>query len=80
MGKPFRPSFAFVEANILSPISSNSIGGIIWMHPKRPEGAQTPRGRDLEHQRTYLPSDNHQDQSRGQSASTGTVSSSFRWV
>jgi hypothetical protein len=44
MGKPFRPSFAFVGANVLSPISIDYVGGIIWTHPESLGGAQTPRG------------------------------------
>jgi hypothetical protein len=65
MGKPFRPSSAFGEAIVLSPIAVDFVGGIIWGTSREPGGAQTPRGRDLEHQRPDLSSSSHQYHSRG---------------
>jgi hypothetical protein len=44
MGKPFRPSSAFGEMIVLSPIATDSIGGIIWGASSVLGGAQTPQG------------------------------------
>ena len=40
----FRPNSAFGETIVLSHISSNSIGGILWGTSSVPGGAQTPQG------------------------------------
>jgi hypothetical protein len=39
-----RPSSAFGETIVLSPIAADSVGGIIWGASSVPGGAQTPQG------------------------------------
>jgi hypothetical protein len=43
-GKSFRPSSAFDETIVLSPIAADFVGGILWGASRVPRGAQTPQG------------------------------------
>jgi hypothetical protein len=44
LGKPFRPSSAFDEAIVLSPIAADSVGGIIWGASRVPRRCADPQG------------------------------------
>jgi hypothetical protein len=80
MRKPFRPITEEARAIVLSHTSSDSDGGITRVHSHSPSGAQTPRGWHPELQGSYLQSDSHQDQPRGQGASFETIFSPFQRV